>query len=367
MARAAASAITAGPDPDGRSSGEPASGTDPLAAISATGPETRTPRHVTFPWDLTARRSLRRSTSPNARTKHTRRGKVTVGTGDDKHEPGYRHSRDQLRQHGSGATITTPTPRDRKVGDVTSYGSASDHRTGPGRRGSPGVEYQEQCHSLPHAQVKTFAGGRAVVHGEAHEDHLTGADPDCADSGAGARRASGDPKRQPQFQRRRRPSDRRRQLVRRRHLTRTVSSENNSVSATYPQTGGTAYGLLLSDGGAQTHNLTATATATTYTARRPSGAGCDRPIPAETSHRTWKGPRLRAATSIAKTGAGRRASRARTISVRCKETFNLAAGTQLFEARADDGSGRWNGHVSRWRKVADPPSRRRQSGRRMHT
>ena len=61
-------------------------------------------------------------------------------------------------------------------------------------------------------------------------------------------------------------------------FTRTVIvGSNNSVSAPSPQTlGGTSYAFSSwSDGGAQTHNIMAPATATTYTATfTPTGAAC---------------------------------------------------------------------------------------------
>ena len=157
-------------------------------------------------------------------------------------------------------------------------------------------------------------------------------------------------------------------------FTRTVIvGSNNSVSAPSPQTlGGTSYEFSSwSDGGAQTHNITAPATATTYTATfAPSGAGCPTgQYRAEYfANRTLTGSPAftRCETSIANDwGAGGPGQGVGpdNFSVRWTGTFNLAAGTHLFEARADDGIRVWLDStllIDAWRDQS--PTRHRGAG-----
>jgi glucose/arabinose dehydrogenase len=135
-------------------------------------------------------------------------------------------------------------------------------------------------------------------------------------------------------------------------FTRTVIiGSSNSVSATSPQTlGGTTYAFSSwSDGGAQTHTIVAPATAATYTATyAPTGSACPTgQYRAEYfANRTLTGSPTftRCETTINNNwGAGGPGGGVGpdNFSVRWSGTFNLSAGTHLFEVRADDGIRLW--------------------------
>jgi hypothetical protein len=128
-------------------------------------------------------------------------------------------------------------------------------------------------------------------------------------------------------------------------FTRTVIvGSNNSVSAPSPQTlGGLSYGFQSwSDGGAQTHNLTAPGTAATYQ-QIPAGCASSQWRASYFANRTLSGTpageRCEAAVdynwgSAGPTGVGVGTD---NFSARWVKTQSFAAGSYTFTATADDG------------------------------
>jgi glucose/arabinose dehydrogenase len=127
-----------------------------------------------------------------------------------------------------------------------------------------------------------------------------------------------------------------------------IVGSNNSVSAPSPQTlGGLSYGLpSWSDGGAPSHNITAPATATTYTAtyqQIPTGCASSEWRASYFANRTLlgapAGERCEAAVdynwgSAGPTGVGVGTD---DFSARWVKTQSFAAGSYTFTATADDG------------------------------
>jgi glucose/arabinose dehydrogenase/PKD repeat protein len=342
----------------------PTNGTAPLA-VSFDGSGSSDPQGdtLTYAWDLDDDGAFDDATGPTASWTYQDPGTYTPELRVT--DPGGESDTDAVTitagNSAPAATITSPSSLLRwKVGDVVSFsGGATDPQDGtlPASALSWALILHHcniggGCHEHPLMTLPGVASGSFNAPDHEHPSHLelrltatdTGGlsdtetlrlDPQTVDltfqtSPSGLQLAVGQASQATPF-------------------TRTVIvGSSNSVSATSPQTlGGSSYQFASwSDGGGQNHNITAPATAATYTATYqstspvcPSGQWRASYFANRTLAGTPAGERCEAAVDNnwgggGPTGVGVGAD---NFSARWVKTQSFAAGTYTFTATADDG------------------------------